>query len=70
MTYAGISGTTCLQTTWNTLKAEAQMYAKIVETIHGWHVAGWAHVRIRALSPSLPLSSSFVESLLFAVCVL
>ncbi len=70
MTDAGISGHTCLHTTWYTPKAGAQMFAKIVEAIHSWHVAGWAHVRIAALSPSLPLSSSFVKIVLFSVCML
>ncbi len=70
MTYAGTQGKRCLETTWKTPKARAQMYAKIVEAIHSWHVAGWAHVRIGSLSPSLPFSSSFVASVLFAVCVL
>ncbi len=65
MTYAGTPGNRCLENTWTTPKARAKMFAKIVETIHSWHVAGWAHVRIGALSPSLPLSSSFVKSVLF-----
>ena len=52
MTNAGMSGYTCRTTKWRTQKAIGQMYAKIVEAIHSWHKAGWAHVRSSlSLSP-------------------
>ena len=60
MTSAGTSGAACVGTVWNTPKAKAQMYAKMVETIHDWHKKGWYHVRSSLSLIALPPSSSFV----------